>query len=128
MRILIIENEFQSIRTAILVLVGKYKEEKSLMEYKVCVKSQDVDWDNLESYSAIFVDLSLAAKTEMDGFSILNKIKNEYPAMVRKCAIITGNGMVEDSLKAKGISIDEFKIFTKPLKYMLLKKFIDESL
>lgn len=97
------------------------------MEYKVCVKSQDVDWDDLESYSAIFVDLSLAAKTELDGYAILNKIKSDYPAMYKRTAIITGNGLVEEALQEKGIGIDEFKVFTKPLKYMKLKDFIDNA-
>ena len=79
------------------------------------------------AYHAILVDLSLAAKSEMDGYAILKKIKTEYPAMISRTAIITGNGMVEESLKEKGIGIDEFKVFTKPLKYMELKSFIDSA-
>lgn len=124
-KILIIENEFPSIKAPILVLEGKYKQEQDKLEYKLYVKSQDVDWDNVESFNAILIDLSLAAKSEMDGYSILKKIKMEYPEMVKRTAIITGNGMVEESLKEKGIGKDEFKIFTKPLKYMELKYFID---
>lgn len=34
--------------------------------------------------------------------------------------------MVEDALDARGIGADEFVIFTKPLKYMSLKEFIDK--
>ncbi len=124
-KILIIENEFQSIKAPILVLAGKYRKENDEMVYEVCVKSQDVKWDELNTYHAIFVDLSLAAKTEMDGYAILNRIKYEYPTQTKRTAIITGNGLVEDAMKEKGIGEDEFKVFTKPLKYMLLKKFID---
>lgn len=126
-RILIIENEFHSIKAPILVLAGKYRKENDELVYQVCVKSQDVNWDQLDTYNAIFVDLSLAAKTEMDGYAILNKIKSEYPMQTKRTAIITGNGLVEDAMTSKGIGKDEFKVFTKPLKYMLLKKFIDES-
>lgn len=126
-KILIIENEFQSIKAPILVLSGKYRKENDELVYEVCVKSQDVKWDELNTYNAIFVDLSLAAKTELDGYAILNKIKSEYPTQTKRTAIITGNGLVEDAMKEKGIGEDEFKVFTKPLKYMLLKKFIDEG-
>lgn len=127
-KILIIENEFQSIKAPILVLAGKYRKENDELVYEVCVKSQDVKWDELNTFNAIFVDLSLAAKTEMDGYAILNKIKSEFPTQTKRTAIITGNGLVEDAMKEKGIGEDEFKVFTKPLKYMLLKKFIDEAM
>lgn len=124
-KILIIENEFQSIKAAIQVLVLKYKEEQDDLSYDVVVKSQDVNWGEINSYDAIFVDLSLAVKTEMDGYAILNKIKDEYKDLSPRTAVITGNSMVEDALKSKGIGVGEFKVFTKPLKYMMLKEFID---
>lgn len=127
-KLLIIENEFQSIKAPISVLIGKYKEEQDEMVYDVCAKSQDVKWSEIDSYSAIFVDLSLAAKSEMDGYAILNMIKKDYPWLVSRTAIITGNGMVEEALRSKGIGFGEFKVFIKPLKYMLLKDFIDTVL
>ena len=126
-KVLIIENEFQSIKAPIMVLEGKYKQEQDELEYKVYVKSQDVDWGKIGLYHAILIDLSLAAKSEMDGYAILKKIKEVYPGMVSRTAIITGNGMVEEALKEKGIGTDVFKVFTKPLKYMELKSFIDKS-
>lgn len=125
-KILIIENEFQSMIAPIMVLVGQYKNLQEELTYKVCVKSQEVDWDGLPTYNVILVDLSLAAKSEMDGYAILNKIKAEYPDLISRTAVITGNGKVEEAFKEKGIEMDEFKVFTKPLKYMLLKEFIDE--
>ena len=124
-KVLIIENEYRSIKPAIHVLVGKYREEQEDLDVDVCVKSQDVKWGEINTYNAILVDLSLAAKSEMDGYAILNLIKSNYPALVSRTAIITGNGMVEEALKSKGIGIEEFKVFTKPLKYMLLKAFVD---
>lgn len=127
-KLLIIENEFQSIKAPISVLVGKYKENQDELDYVVHVKSQDVDWTIIESYDAVLVDLSLAAKSEMDGYAILKMIREEYPGMVSRTAIITGNGMVEESLKEKGIEGNEFRVFIKPLKYMALKEFIDKTL
>lgn len=126
-KILIIENEFHSIKAPISVLESKYKLEQDKLIYQLYVKSQDVAWDEVESFNAILIDLSLAAKSEMDGYSILKKIKNEYPEIVKRTAIITGNGMVGESLKEKGIGADDFKVFTKPLKYMELKNFIDSA-
>ena len=126
-KILIVENELSSIKAPILVLVSKYKQENEILKYQSYVKSQDMDWEDIESYDALFIDLSLAAKSEMDGYSILKKIKSEYPELTKRTAIITGNGLVEESLIEKGIGKDEFKVFTKPLKYMELKNFIDRS-
>ena len=126
-KILIVENELSSIKAPILVLVSKYKQENEILKYQSYVKSQDMDWEDIESYDALFIDLSLAAKSEMDGYSILKKIKSEYPELTKRTAIITGNGRVEESLIEKGVGKDECKVFTKPLKYMELKNFIDRS-
>lgn len=116
-KILIIENEMSSIQVPIDTLVEMYA---GTLSYDQTAISQNIPWDNLNQYSAIFVDISLAPRTELDGYGILHKIKNQHPEICKRVAVITGNHVIENDMKEHGFKDGDFKIFQKPLKYMEL--------
>lgn len=60
--ILIIENEFASIKDPIDALREMFQGQ---LHYDLVAVSQDIKWNDIESYSAIFVDISLAPRTEI---------------------------------------------------------------
>ena len=96
MKILTIENEYASIKpvfSAIECIVFK-----NALDIRQCDKSQDIPWDDLNTFDAIFVDISLATKSNLDGCGILEKIKNNYPSLLPKVAIITGNDKINEML------------------------------
>lgn len=125
MKILTIENEFASIKpvfNAIECMVFK-----EALDIKQCDKSQDIPWDELYTFDAIFVDISLATKSNLDGYGILEKIKNEYPSLLPKVAIITGNDKIREMLKERNLDDCHVRIFEKPLRYKEIAAFIKES-
>lgn len=124
MKILTIENEYASIKpvfSAIECMVFK-----ETLDIKQCDKSQDIPWDELNTFDAIFVDISLATKSNLDGYGILKKIKNEYPSLLPKVAIITGNDKISEMLKERNLDDCHVRIFEKPLRYKEIAAFIKE--
>lgn len=121
--ILIIENEFASIKDPIDTLATLYDGD---FHYDLVAVSQDIKWNELECYDGIFVDISLAPRTEMDGFGILARFKESYSAILTKVAVITGNHVINKVMKEHGFADNEFKIFQKPLRYMDLYRFVNK--
>lgn len=122
MKILTIENEYASIKpvfSAIEYLV--FREE---LEKVQCDKSQDIPWKMLNTFDAIFVDISLATKSDLDGYGILKKIRDDYPSLLSKVAIITGNDKINEMLKERNLDDCNVRIFEKPLRYKDIAAFI----
>ena len=122
--ILIIENEFASIKDPIDALKEMYQGQ---LHYDLVAISQDVNWNEIESYSAIFVDISLSPRTELDGYGILGKIKEQYPSVLSRVAVITGNHVIKHDMQEHGYTDNDFSIFQKPLRYMDLYNFINKQ-
>ncbi len=125
MKILIIENEYDSIKP-IFDAVERIVLKKQIQK-EVVAKSQDISWDTLTSYTAIFVDISLAVKSELDGYGILNKIFIEYPQIKDRVAIITGNDKIKEMLDNRSLGEWNIRIFSKPLRYRDIADFIAKS-
>lgn len=124
MKVLIIENEYDSILpvfNAVEKLVLKQSLEKVHID-----KSQNIPWAELTSFDAIFIDLSLATRSLQDGYGIIEKLKEQAPDILSKVAIITGNDMVQDSLKERGLSECNIQVFEKPLRYKEIAAFINK--
>ena len=123
-KILIVENEFASIKDPTDALMAIFQRQ---IHYDLVAVSQDIQWNEIEQYSAIFVDISLSPRTELDGYGILNKIKEQYSAILPRVAVITGNHVIEHDMLEHGFTNDEFSVFQKPLKYMKLYTFIKKQ-
>lgn len=125
MKVLIIENEYDSILpvfNAVEKLVLKQELEKVHID-----KSQNIPWTELMSFNAIFIDLSLATKSLQDGYGIIERLKEQAPEILRKVAIITGNDMVQNNLKERGLSECNIQVFEKPLRYKEIAAFINKE-
>lgn len=125
MKVLIIENEYDSILpvfNAVEKLVLKQELEKVHID-----KSQNIPWTELTSFNAIFIDLSLATKSLQDGYGIIERLKEQAPEILRKVAIITGNDMVQNNLKERGLSECNIQVFEKPLRYKEIAAFINKE-
>lgn len=125
MKVLIIENEYDSILpvfNAVEKLVLKQELEKVHID-----KSQNIPWTDLTSFNAIFIDLSLATKSLQDGYGIIERLKEQAPEILRKVAIITGNDMVQNNLKERGLGECNIKVFEKPLRYKEIAAFINNK-
>ena len=125
MKVLIIENEYDSILpvfNAVEKLVLKQSIEKVHID-----KSQNIPWNDLSTFNAIFVDLSLATRSLQDGYGIIEKFQEQVPEILSKVAIITGNDMVQENLKERGLNNSNIQIFEKPLRYKEIAAFINKE-
>ena len=121
-KVLVIEDEFREVQVAF-----EYVNDLCLnseLEIINVAKSQDVDFTKISEYDYVFLDITLAKKSQMDGYGILKKIEREN-IPIQKLVIITNNGKISDVLKERGITNDYPKLI-KPLDYQELKSIFSE--
>lgn len=121
-KVLVIEDEFREVQVAF-----EYVNDLCLnSELKIInvAKSQDVDFTKISEYDYVFLDITLAKKSQKDGYGILKKIEREN-IPIQKLVIMTGNGKISDVLKERGITNDYPKLI-KPLDYQELKSIFSE--
>jgi len=123
MKILIIENEFSYIDTPFEYVNDVYFDNS--IEFKVIPKSQDLKpFREIQDYDYVFLDISLARKSELDGFGILEKIKDEN-LKSDNIIIITGNHLIKEKLIEK--ELPQYEILTKPIDFDDLLKVIKKN-
>ena len=121
MKILIIENEFSYIETPFEYINDIYFDNS--IEYTVIPKSQDLrPFSDIQKYDYIFLDISLSKKSELDGFGILKKIKDENLS-IGNLVILTGNHLIKEKLIEKELPIS-YPILTKPIDFEDLLRII----
>ena len=121
-KVLVIEDEFREVQVAF-----EYVNDLCLnseLEIINVAKSQDVDFTKISEYDYVFLDITLAKKSQKDGYGILKKIEREN-IPIQKLVIMTGNGKISDVLKERGITNDYPKLI-KPLDYQELKSIFTE--
>ncbi len=121
MKILIFENEFVYLDTTFRYVNTMYFENKLM--YEVFARSQDFgDLNKVIGYDLIIIDISLARKSEMDGYGLLKKL-NEIGYCQDRIIIMTGNHQIKLGLKDKGLDYD-YKVLTKPIDINDLKELL----
>lgn len=125
MKIAIFENEYDSIRGAFEVanLVSFNGE----LEIKVFPSSQSADFSTFDMYSAIFIDIDLSSKSDLDGFGVINKINDLNKNLVKRIVILTGNNRIAESLKERNIQNNNMQIVIKPTDYEEVTKSIKKA-
>lgn len=121
-KVLVIEDEFREVQVAF-----EYVNDLCLnseLEIINVAKSQEVDFTKISEYDYVFLDITLAKKSQMDDYGILKKIEREN-IPIQKLIIMTGNGKISDVLKERGITNDYPKLI-KPLDYQELKSIFSE--
>ncbi len=115
-KILVFEDEWETIRGS-FDLANLYAFNNELKFLQVA-KSQNVSfsqWSDI--YAAVFVDITLAKKTEMDGFNIVKTIKDRNLIDLNKVIVMTGNSKVKEKLKEMGFKDDEIRVLYKPVAF-----------
>lgn len=123
-KILVFEDDIQSIKGAFDF--AKELEFNGNLSIRFAPKSQDVNMSDLGNYDVIFVDITLAAKTQMDGYAILKKIKEEHLVEPFKVRVMTGNSRVEEMMENNGIPESFFKVVHKPIDFQMITNSIRE--
>lgn len=121
-KVLVIEDEFMEVQVAFEYVNDMYL--NGDLEITSIIKSQEVDFLKLSDFDYIFLDITLAKKSQMDGYGILKKIETEH-IPIHKLVIMTGNGKISDVLKERGITMEYSKMI-KPIDFQELKAVFDE--
>lgn len=116
-KVLIIEDEYSEVQTAFEYVNDIYLSNE--LDLKNLTKSQDVDFSKLCDYDYIFLDITLAKKSQKDGYGILKKIEEEN-IQTGRLIIMTGNNKISETLKGRGI-MNTYPIITKPIDFQELK-------
>lgn len=84
-------------------------------------RSQDVEFTSWRGiYDVVFVDITLAKNTVLDGFSIIKEIRDKDLIDLNKVVVLTGNSKVEEKLKEMGIDTNIVEILYKPIAFNTL--------
>ena len=99
------------------------------LKFIVRAKSQDAAFSSWrDKYDAVFIDITLAKNTKLDGYNILKEIKEKDLFDLNKIAILTGNSKVIENLNEIGINPNSVKIIYKPSDFENLSKEIKKLL
>lgn len=126
-KILIFEDEWGTIRGS-FELANLYAFNNELKFHQVA-KSQSVSFSHWnDTFAAVFVDIALAKKTEMDGFNIVKTIKEQQLIDLKKVVVMTGNSKVKEKLKEMGFKDDEVRVLYKPVAFDEVARVLKEIL
>ena len=93
------------------------------LKFIVRAKSQDASFTSWrEKFDAVFIDITLAKNTKLDGYNILKEIKEKDLFDLNRVAILTGNSKVIENLSEIGIEANSIKIIYKPIDFENLSK------
>lgn len=124
MKIVIFENEPNSV-------IGAFESANILefdnnLEYVFHSSSQDENIARINQYEVIFVDITLAHKSTLDGYGLIKKIVEQDERLYSRIVILTGNHKVTDFLEKHGLDRKKLKIIIKPTDYLELTKIIND--
>ena len=125
-KILLVEDEISNNEGA-FAIANEYRFDGRL-KFDFKPRSQDVDFEALEQYVLLIVDITLAKKSEMDGYSVVKKIIDEDLYPKENLIILTGNNRVEEGLIEHGIDADNITIIYKPINYEDVADFLSSKL
>lgn len=118
-KILVFEDEWQTIRGS-FDLANQFAFEGKL-QFFTKSRSQDIEFNSWEnSYDAVFVDITLAKNSILDGFSIIKEIIDKELIDLSKVVVLTGNSKVVEKLKEMGVNTKNVNILYKPIAFNIL--------
>lgn len=115
MKVVIFENEYESVKGAfqaanLLCFNGSLK-------FDQFSSAQNANVERIDQYDVIFIDISLAAKSDMDGFTLIQKIKTINEKLLSRVVILTGNNKIEEGLRQRNLEVKSVRIIIKPTDY-----------
>ena len=84
--------------------------------FDIVKRSQDIDFEHINEYSLVFVDIELAKDSAEDGFAVIRRLINSYGYPLVHILILTGNTVIEEKLVENNIS-KQIAIVKKPVAY-----------
>lgn len=126
-QILIFEDEWPTIKGSFeLANIYAFNNE---LKFVIKTKSQSVSFSNWkDTYAAVFVDITLAKNTKLDGFNIVKKILDGNLIDKNKLIVLTGNNRIEEKLKSIGVNTIGLNIVYKPVDFDFIADLLSKIL
>lgn len=114
--ILIFEDDWATIKGS-FELANTYEFDDKLILKQVS-RSQDISYEGWrDEYAAVFVDITLAKRTQKDGYSIVKQIQDQNLFDLNKVIVLTGNGSVKEKLEVIGVDTNSVRVVYKPISF-----------
>ncbi|KAF2515885.1 response regulator [Flavobacterium zhairuonense] len=126
MKVAIFENEYESVRVSFETANLIYFDNK--IDFSVYPSSQSADLTKINDYDVIFIDIDLSSKSELDGYSLIEKITSINQDIGKRIIVLTGNNKIVESLNSRGLYINNLKVIIKPTDYEEVSKNINKVL
>lgn len=121
MKILVVEDDYFLLSRSFEYLNTVYF--GGALEIVNVEKSQDIrPIESVQNYYAVFVDVSLHAHSQMDGYSLIKTIQSLRLKNRPKIFLLTGSDNIEQKLNEHSISMQEREILRKPVSFIDLKR------
>lgn len=120
MKVLVVEDEYYLVVKAFEYLNLVYMGGRLTVEN--VQRSQDIrPLDRIKEFDAVFVDVSLAADTEMDGYALLRRCLDLRSGPSQRFALLTGSDGVHERLDELGLSGKGITVLKKPISFIEIK-------
>jgi CheY-like chemotaxis protein len=126
MKIAVFENQYDSVKGAFET--ANLLNYNNTLQIEVFASSQIADLTKLAEYSAIFIDIDLSTKSELDGFALIQKIRSINDLLTSKIIILTGNNKIKEILKSREIYSKLIQIIIKPTNYEEITESINKAI
>lgn len=119
--ILFFENEFSELKPAFDMVNAYFY--KGMLNYKVLPQSQSLtNLQDVKEYDLIIVDIDLSGLSNLDGYGVIAKIKNEISELP-PIVIVSGHEKNLDIIKKYNLGMHQY--IEKPIKFKEIQKLVD---
>lgn len=115
MKIAVFENEYQSVSGAFDA--ANLLTFNSELEITVFPSSQSAEMKEIINFDVIFIDIDLSAKSDLDGYSLIQQLQQIDNNINHRIIILTGNNKVKESLLHRKIESTNILIIIKPTDF-----------
>ena len=124
-KILVIEDMVETIRGAFeLAAISEFNENMTFVFKRT---SQEVDYERINDYVLVFVDIELAKGSKEDGFAVLRRLLNSGLYPLERTLILTGNTVIEEKLLENNIN-PKIEVVKKPINYEDIAKVLKRKI
>lgn len=121
-KILFFENEFSELKPSFEMVNAYFY--NGMLQYKVLPKSQDLkDFNQLQEYNLIVVDIDLSSASELDGYGLILKIEAELKGEIPPIVIVSGHEKNLDVIHKHNLS--KYRYVEKPIKFSEIRSMVD---
>ncbi len=123
-KILVVEDQMESLKTAFdLANLRKFNGDLQIISV---LRSQDIVYTSLmKEYDLIFNDITLASRSQLNGYGIIMKIMDSNYFLIDRIVILSVNTKIKDGLK-QYVLPESIEVILKPVTFRQLEEILSK--